>query len=256
MKKTQNNIRDNSRIFEKYLNTGKIQLLVEEDKDFLFKLYNSTNQVYFDQEYPDIIINSEFNNLIFGIEHFEFNSSKETKKGSFLKAESAQKKSEHNIKVQNIIKEDQERINIITSHDRLIVNPTIEFYYNSFNRNINNHIAKITAYKTQIGKVFSVKEEKMKLGFLIEDTSYLGTIKKNGDLLYPFMIKEIVSKILNIKKINFVIFADYYTDSAFFVTLTGLTAFIERNELLSLDSIELADINPNQVSATVVIRDE
>lgn len=69
------------------------------------------------------------------------------------------------------------------------------------------------------------------------------------------MVKEIVDKIILNDTLDFVIFADFYQDAAYFTSIRILKNF-DQDDLKSIFNIKLAPINPMQASATIVIRDE
>lgn len=254
---TQNNVDDNIEIHSRYLDNGSFNLVNMEDEDLLMNIFSTDRQVDFDAKFPDFIIKSNLNNLICGIEHFEFNSSRQTRDENSLKIDAARIKRNHDdLLKKKVSKSRNKKIFGVHSHDMLIADPQTAYYFDSFNKGFDKHEKNIRKYRDQLNKLCSNQSYEQLLGFLIEDTSPLGT-RTEGDYLqlYPFMVKEIVSKIVSSNALDFVIFADFYQDTSYFASIKTLIK-LNSDDLDSILNIKLAPVNPMQISTTVVVKDE
>ena len=139
-------------------------------------------------------------NSILLLEHFQFDNSKIVRGGSKQKITSAEteraleKKFESN-KSFAVVEE--------------IVAKNGKFYIENFQKQFNNHAQKIEHYKVEIQKELNKKFESFLVGFVIEDSSPLGSCYYNNGMCCVNLIKskEFLDLFESTRNLDFVIFA-------------------------------------------------
>ncbi len=134
------------------------------------------------------------------LEHFQFDNSKVTSKGSSQNQISANT----NRKFDNLLKKDK---------DFAVINEVVDksgsFYVENFYKQFNAHSKNIEAYKSEIQNQVSRPLNTFIMGFIIEDSSPLGSVFfDNGikclDLVYTKEFLDLFEKTTNL---DFVVFA-------------------------------------------------
>lgn len=120
-------------------------------------------------EEPDML--SIFDDTIIGIEHFEFDSSKNTSKGSKYQIANAMVKSKFDKIVENDLKNKED----ITYHDDIKVNTSLSNYYENFNKHYKSHCEKVDKYIEHIKQIIDCNNKEIEMWFFVEDTSILGS---------------------------------------------------------------------------------
>lgn len=147
---------------------------VEDDPTYLHLVNNLRRIVPFDR--PDGYLIAE--NVVYIIEHFEFDSSKVTKKkGSISRSELGRVKREF---------EKYPIDNESAYIDKLDIAPSADSYIKNAIQNMQNHYAKIQDYKNNLlssGIITSCSI--VKVGFFIEDITQLGSYYKADNGLQP-----------------------------------------------------------------------
>lgn len=207
-------------------------------------------------ERPDIL--SIYDNKIVVIEHFEFDSYRNTTKGSNYKIQ-------ENIieqKMQKVIKSQLTNKGEIILHDQIKNTGNLTQYYNNFKKVLSSHIDNIPEYKEHIMQDFGNKKE-IEIWFFVEDVSPLGSYyyrRTNNapSLLLPFSKDNIeIFKLHNeIKGFIFGIYAmnEYklvlmYNDAE---TLKNL----EENEYFKVDESEFMAFEPQTTGFASLIPKE
>ena len=190
-------------IIQKYLSKEETAITYSDfDQQEVNKLFHYMG-IY---ERPDIL--SIYDNKIVAIEHFEFDSYKNTrKKGSDFKIQ----ESFIERKIQNKINSELKTKSEIIVHDEIKNTSNLQQYYDNFKKVFLSHIDNIPEYREHIEEDFG-KEKDIEFWFFAEDVTTLGThCLKNGNLgpLLPLSneILDILKKHKEIKGIIFGIFA-------------------------------------------------
>ena len=170
------------------------KIVAQEVADYL----SSSNKIFDDR--PDMAILC--NGSCLAIEHFEFDSSQNCKnRGSKNKSEQA--------RIERHFQEVTQSTTGILVHDEI----TGKFSYEQWIKNIStvfeNHYTKIENYKKNlIERGFVDYSTPMKMAFLIEDTSPLGTIVYDNRGQRPVLLalsREFLKLMRNSPKIDYVI---------------------------------------------------
>ena len=224
--------------------------------DFNQEEVNKLFQNMGNYERTDIL--SIYDNKIVAIEHFEFDSYKNTRKGS-------------NFKIQNNIIEQkmQKEINShlkdkgeIIIHDQIKNNSSLSQYYNNFRKVLLSHIDNIPEYKEHIINDFGDKKE-IEFWFFAEDVSPLGSYyyrKTNNQLslLLPFS-KENIDIIKQHKEIRGIIFGIYTMKEYKLVLMYNddeTLKKIENDEYFKVDESEFMAFTPQTTGFALLIPKE
>lgn len=182
-------------------------------------------------EAPDIV--SVFDDRVVGIEHFQFDSFNNTKKGSEL--------SEYGAKFRN----GNEKIDYIKVNDMLL-NRDINQYYNNFKKHFKKHYNKINNYKAKLEKEYPNK--KVGICFFVEDVSLYGNFAMNDGKIKPLLpiyseeVLEMLKTCEDVKYIYF--FTDKVYDKINYYYDEQVTIFKndEETRLLMKKSLENLDL--------------
>ena len=169
-----------------------------QDHDYLTML----NTLYFPnlkpcQKRPDAYATSDDTLLL--LEHFEFDSSKPTSKGSVQRQASA--------------KTDRTIAEILSKDNFAVVSETVnksgKCYVDNFIKQFNNHYSRIAGYISDMKTELSTYCSNTIVGFVIEDSTPLGSLyfdgkKKCVDLTFS---KEFLGLFEKAQDLDFVIFA-------------------------------------------------
>ena len=238
------------RIISKYLSKESDAITYSDfNQDEVNELFQNMG-IY---ERPDIL--SMYDNKIVAIEHFEFDSYKNTRKGS-------------NFKIQdNIIEQKmQKEINSnlkgkgeIMIHDQFENNSSLKQYYDNFRKVLLSHIDNIPEYKEHIINDFGDKKE-IEFWFFAEDVSPLGSYyyrKTNihPSLLLPFS-KENIEILKQHKEIKGIIFGIYAMKEYKLVLMYNddeTLQKIEKNEYFKVDESEFMAFTPQTTGFALLI---
>lgn len=135
------------------------------------------------------------------LEHFQFNNTKVTKKGS----------EQHKVAAKS---EQEFKKNLVKDGDFAVLNEYVErngkSYIENFQTQFNSHYNKINDYKAEMQKQLKKDFKNIYIGFLIEDASSLGSIYLNKDKMYCldlFQTKEFLDVFEKAAKLDFAIFS-------------------------------------------------
>lgn len=198
-------------------NRGGIEFLREDEK-FLKSLVSLFSAIKPTNKRPDAL--AEQGTTLLLLEHFQFDNSKLNKKGSLQNQTSAKTDRELN----NLLGNDEKSVAI-----NEYVKKSGYYYVENFQTQFKAHAAKIDDYKLEMQNETKKLYEKVLMGFVIEDSSPLGSIyfdksQKCVDLVY---VKEFLDLFEQTPQLDFVIFA-----------MTGnadnkILSFISRNTISS-----------------------
>lgn len=114
---------------------------------------------------------------------------------------------------QTAAKTDRELNNLLTDKEFAIVNESVEkcglYYIENFQKQFDSHVKNIDSYKLEIQEESKKKYDKYLMGFIIEDSSPLGSVYFDGglkcvDLVYS---KEFLDVFEQTPQLDFVVFA-------------------------------------------------
>ena len=169
-----------------------------QDHDFLTML----NTLYFPylkpcQKRPDAYATSDDTLLL--LEHFEFDSSKPTSKGSV----------QHQISAQT----DRTIAEILSKDNYAVVAEMVtksgKYYVNNFIKQFNNHYSRIAGYISDMQTELSTSCSNTIVGFVIEDSTPLGSVYFDGEMKCVDLTfsKEFLGLFEKAQDLDFVIFA-------------------------------------------------
>lgn len=202
-------------------NSDGIECL-REDAGFLTSLLPLFSDLKPTTERPDAFAGKGTTLLL--LEHFQFDNSRLNKKGSIQNQTSAQTNRKLNDLLEN-------------NKNFAVINESVKkcglFYVENFQKQFISHAKNIDNYKLEMGKKTNQKYDKCLMGFVIEDSSPLGSVYlDNGlkcvDLLYS---KEFLDAFEQTPQLDFVVFA-----------MTGN----EENRILSFMSRETIHLHRKQ----------
>lgn len=202
-------------------------------KDTIKKIIDRLEQY----ERPDII--SEYNNIILGIEHFEFDSYyRSNKKGSDYKVKDNQIQKNFN----NIIKNSKNNKEIIVG-DQIKSTASLDNYYKNFENIFKNHYKKIPEYIKNIKENYNCENKEIQMCFFAEDVTPLGScfLDKNRKLnsLSPIHSIQIRQLLQNSPLIKYLIIGK------FFNTTYQLSIIENTKENIEYLSNTLNEVNEN-----------
>lgn len=194
--------------FMKILNENNAVRFFDETSKNYLELFSqrmhTMSIAHFDK--PDIVIGDE--KFIYFFEHFEFDSSLNTKKGTKMRKEEAKVNREFDRFVEEKMKTTTSD-EPIYKRDTYKTNRSIENYVKNFKRNFLNHYQKIDEYREN-AKVHALKQD-YEFGFVIENKSNMPDVVLDDDgktaLLLPIHIpelKQLLSDSADIKNIFYI----------------------------------------------------
>lgn len=188
----------------KYLSSQNERVISLSGGDWEFI---SKGRVYYFEK-PDIVL--EFQNVLYAIEHFEFDSTLEIFKNNQSKG------SELKIKEQEFIKKYLITPNPILSNLKKPVafNNSYQNYKKNFLAHYEKHALKINGYLDNIRNVLG-NTKHIKFGFWVEDVYPFGTYVKENDVIeqiVPIMDAEIFDKCKSNTLVDFYMFTTLGVD--------------------------------------------
>ena len=204
-------------------------------------------------ERPDIL--SIYDDKIVGIEHFEFDSYKNTRKGSNYKIQENFIEQKFN----KMINSKTNKKNEIVNHDQIINTSNLKQYYDNFKKILISHINNIDEYIEHIVSNYG-SEKTIEIWFFVEDVNPLGNyyLKKGNcspGLLLPFS-KEIIDILRNNKGIKGIIFGVYAMNEYKIVICYNdekTLNKIEKDDYFKVDDSEFLSLNPQTTSFVLLI---
>lgn len=204
-------------------------------------------------ERPDIL--SIYDNKIIALEHFEFDSYKNTRKGSNFKIQDNIIEQKMKTKINSKLIQEKE----IIIHDEIQNTSSLKQYYNNFRKILVSHINKIPEYKEHIINDFG-KEKEIEFWFFAEDVTPLGNyyLKKTNikpSLLLPFS-KENIELLKQHKEIKGIIFGIYAMNEYKLVLMYNndeTLKKLEKNEYFKVDESEFMSFNPQTTGFAILL---
>lgn len=241
------------RIIEKYFSKDSDAITYSDfDQEEINKLIKNMGNY----ERPDIL--SMYDNKIVAIEHFEFDSYKNTRKGSNYKIQDSI--IEQNMK-KKIDLELQDKKEIIM-HDEIKNTSSLKQYYDNFKKVLLSHIENIPEYKQHIIEDFG-NEKEIEFWFFAEDVTPLGSYyyRKTSTspcLLLPFS-KEIIEILRQHKEIKGIILGIYAMKEYKLVLMYNddeTLDKLEHNEYLKVNDDEFLSFSPQTTGFALLVSKE
>ena len=241
------------RIINRYLSEDETAITYSDfNQEEVNKLFQNMG-IY---ERPDIL--SMYDNKVVAIEHFEFDSYKNTRKGSNFKIQDNTIEK----RMQNKIDKDLKKGKEVWVHDEIKNTSSLQQYYSNFKKVLLKHIDNIPEYKEHIINDFGDKRD-IEFWFFVEDVTPLGSYayKREDEhprLLLPFS-KENLDILRQHKEIKGLIFGIYamskyklvlmYNDDK---TLDNL----EKDEYFKVNEKDFMNFNPQKTGFAMLIPKE
>lgn len=240
-------------IINKYLSKDGTAITYSDfDQEEINKLFHHM-EFY---ERPDII--SMYNNKIVAIEHFEFDSYKNTRKGSNFKIQDNIIEQKMQKKINSKLKETGE----IIIHEQIENTSSLKQYYDNFEKILLSHIDNIPEYKEHIISDFG-NEKDIEFWFFAEDVTPLGNYyyrktNTNPSLLLP-LSKNIIEIFKQHKEIKGIIFGIYAMKEYKLVLMYNdneTLKKIENNEYFKVKESEFMSFNPQTTGFAILLSND
>lgn len=207
-------------------------------------------------ERPDIL--SIYDKKIVAIEHFEFDSYKNTSKGSNFKIQDNIIERRMKNEIETGLREKDE----IIVHDQIEDTSSLTQYYNNFKKILQSHIENIPEYKEHIIQEYGADRE-LEFWFFAEDVTPLGSYyyrrtNEHPSLLLPFS-KENIAILRKHKEIKGLIFGIYAMNEYKLVMMYNdeeTLRKIENNEYFKVDESEFISFSPQTMGFAFLIPKE
>jgi len=207
-------------------------------------------------ERPDIL--SMYDNKIVAIEHFEFDSYKNTSKGSNFKIQNNRIEQKMQKEINSNLKDKGE----IMIHDQIENTNSLKQYYNNFRKVVLSHIDNIHEYKEHIINDFGDKK-KIEFWFFIEDVSPLGSYYYRKTSNYPALLlpfsKENIEILKQHKEIKGLIFGIYAMSEYKLVLMYNdeqTLKNIENSEYFKVEESEFISFTPQTTGFALLIPEQ
>ena len=238
------------RIISKYFVVDDMAITYSDfNQDEVNKLFQNMRSY----ERPDIL--SIYDNKIVAIEHFEFDSYKNTSKGS-------------NFKIQENIIENrmQKEIDLklkdkgeVMLHDHIENNSNLKQYYDNFKKVLLSHIDNINEYREHIVNDYG-KEKEIEFWFFAEDVTPLGSYYYRRSNLHPSLLlpfsKDNIDILRQHKEIKGIIFGIYAMNKYKLVLMYNNEETlnkIENDEYFKVEESEYMTFTPQTTGFAVLI---
>jgi len=223
-------------------------------KDTKGIVYYNLSQELFDKviknigkyERPDIL--SIFDNKVVGIEHFEFDSFKNNKKGSNFKVQDFKIKKNFD----ETLKEELKQKESVIVHGKIEGESSAKNYFKNFIKVFQSHYQNIEEYLEHIQSDFDCSNKEIHICFFAEDVSPLGSNftdeECNIHLLLPIYSDEVIELLNNSPKVEYLIIGTYAMNEYKMVIIENKKEVLERFKSEHDNFNEEKFINFNPVS--------
>lgn len=224
---------DEKRIKEKYFSKNTyIQAFFQKQAKEMRKILYNIEQYGDENKGPDLV--SKTNDIIYGIECFEFDSTKNDKKGSRYRQQLGIIDNKVNNEIE--IKDEVHNTSVLN------LSQYLENYIVNYTSIYNDHYSKITNYLGYLDNDFpNIKKE---IWFFIEDVTPLGNhyLNKNGEPLqfHPMLSKELAELFEESSLLKGIIFATstYENKKILFVYLNNEKYISKLKEECAKESVK------------------
>ena len=250
-KKEQRNIQLNKDIWIKY--TKEVAGYNINDEAFTKQLFNEKNITHYDQARPDFIIENKQLNIVFGVEHFEFNNSTQNNNGGSIYSQKSSETRKLHRSQEELKLKDLQKDEIIQTNESYKIHSSASNIYDNFKKSFSNHYKRIPDY-IDLLKEYDNGETKFKIGFLVEDNSPLGSIDlEDMKTISAFEIFEIMNLVVKADSIDFIIFAHPLSEKSIIFLRDNIQETVASMKLKSVKDLKIADIEIIDLQSTTKI---
>lgn len=221
---------ENDNVWKEFVN----DVVIEEHMDSLFPPDTSYISPFEQSDRPDIIYHN--NDFAMGIECFEFDASKKSKKGSNQRCKEKEVDREQNIK---LITQYEGKKGHIVLEGHIDAGYSFENYSSALVSTFMSHAQSIEKYRKSISDHYP--EKKIYAVFYIDDVTALGNYVKTPkglQVLYPLKVKEFLTALSETHNLDYVVLKFKYE---FYVPML----VILKNEKQYLDMFMDECFNPD-----------
>lgn len=238
------------RIISKYLAKDDMAITYSIfSQDEVNKLFQNMRSY----ERPDIL--SIYDNKIVAIEHFEFDSYKNSRKGSNFKIQENIIENKMQKEIDLKLKDKGE----VMLYDHIENNSNLKQYYDNFKKVLLSHIDNINEYKEHIISDYG-KEKEIEFWFFAEDVTPLGSYYYRRSNLHPSLLlpfsKENIDILRQHKEIKGIIFGIYAMNKYKLVLMQNNEETlnkIKNDEYFKVEESEYMTFTPQTTSFAVLI---
>lgn len=223
-----------------------IHCLYSRDKKLLQKIVDNLCKVE-PFERPDMIV--PIDEKILAIEHFEFDASSQSNKGSTDKRKLAERNREFDKLISDTCNSDE--LLISTTCSDCLYSP--DYYIENFKRAFLNHLNKVEEYKTHLLNEQRIKTvDDIIVCFFIVDTTPLGCYYlEDGGMksFIAFQVKECLDLISQAKEVNCFLFGQFdgkKNSLEFLSNCTEAVELIKEVRLIDFSVDEFSCFNPQE----------
>ena len=213
----------------------------EDDPIYLHLINNLGKIAPFER--PDGYLAAE--NIVYIIEHFEFDSSKVVKKkGSISRSELGRVNREF----------EKYPVNSESAYlDELHIAPSADSYIKNAIQNMQNHYGKIQDYKDNLLSAGIITSSSIvRVGFFVEDVTQLGSYYKADNVLQPLNLvnsQEFIDNFVSCADLDFCLCANSYgTNDIFSVFSPSFRGSTIHRRLYFLSKLSIATYRQSQMS--------
>lgn len=195
-----------------------------------------------DFEQPDFYFYENNTNVCYLFEHFEFDASLNTSKGSLYRKKSTENEIEITNEANKFIKENKEGFIPIIKHIETAATKSQweENFFNVF----DSHYKKINKYKEKLKNTLNKQELQFVTTFVIEDKTEFGAYGLHNGKGHYFHLHDFdipLHKLLDAKEIDYFIFLDFDTHT---INIFNKPYIIEHeNDFIPFNEVQLAFID-------------
>jgi len=188
------------------------------------------------------------------IEHFEFDSTKTTAKGSKSKIDLN--------RIERTFNKVEPTDVGVTLHDSLNVSHSAQNYINNALQNTKSHYSKIDSYVNNLRNQSIINDNsKLEVGFFIEDTTLLGNVyvPKESDYPRPIILaqcKQFLDLFENLPRLDFCFCASTYSSNYFLWFINRTSIQFYRESQIDLHDITIIDFRPQALGHKILIASE
>lgn len=188
-------------------------------------------------------------NTLYVLEHFEFDSTKATRKGSETRRDNNRIEREFN--------------SVPPTDEGVVLRNSLNVQQNSNNyienslKNMDSHYVKIESYLANL-KSYGLVQDTVKVGFFIEDTTMLGNVydPQGWNPVEPVILchcKHFLDKFEAYPKLDFCICASTYSSQSFLWFIDKQSVLQYRDLEIDLTNIEILSFEPKVLGYKISI---
>lgn len=196
---------------------------------------------------PDLI--SKTNDKIYGIEHFEFDSTKNVRKGSKYRRQIG--------KIDSVVNEQIKNKTEVHDMSVISLDQNIRTYIDNYNKIYSYHYSRISSYLDNLNKDFPDIEKE--IWFFIEDVTPFGNHYLNEDgipvLFHPMLSQELIELFKQSPQVKGIVFAtnSFGNENKLFVYLNNDSEIAKLEQICKSKAVKNL-ISQNVLCSTTMIK--